>query len=800
MVDRSSNKDSSCGCSSSVSEISEPPPPTQQSSTGGADCCSNSCCEPEAAIDPAPQSNCCATSNCCSPDAAPSDQAPFNPSQLQKGRSFQVIGMCCAEEVAMLKSHVGPVVGGAEHLGFDLLNGRMIVLEGVKGISDTSVIDAINKTGLSGSIWEDGAASKERDQQFSRLKLFTVGSAVAWMGGLVFHLFESKSGNILDMFTGHGSHPMPMLEIILYVIAAILGARFVAPKAVFAIRRLSPDMNLLMTIAILGAMIIGEFFEAATVAFLFALSLTLEAWSVGRARNAISSLLSLAPQQALKLEADGSERLIAANQIAIGDQFILRGGDRIPLDGVVLSGRSSVNQAPITGESIPVAKEEGDEVFAGTINGDGSLTVRATKAAGDTVLSRIITLVQDAHSKRADVEQWVEKFAKIYTPIVMVLAFLVFLLPPLLLGGVWSEWFYNALVLLVIACPCALVISTPVAIVAALTAAAKHGVLVKGGGFMELPARLDAIALDKTGTLTRGEPEVRSVIAFDPMANDQVLAIAASLEARSSHPLALAILAKAKSENISFEQPSEAEISPGRGVSGTIEGMTYWLGSPRYAQEKELMTPATAEILSKLESQGQTAVFVGNDTALLGIISLADAIRDDAKDVISALHACGVKTIAMLTGDNEQTAQAVAKEVGIDKVYANLLPAQKVEAIEALMKEHEVVAMVGDGVNDAPAMARASFGIAMGAVGSDAAIETADMALMSDDIAKLPWMVGHSRRTLGIIKQNIVFSLIVKAIFVSLTLSGVATMWGAIVADVGTSLLVVSNALRLLKR
>ncbi len=700
----------------------------------------------------------------------------------------------------MLKSQVGPVVGGAEHLGFDLLNGRMIVLESANGVSDTSVIDAINKTGLSGAIWEDGAASKERDQQFSRLKLFTIGSSIAWISGLLFHLFESDTGGILGLFAGHESNPMPALEIGLYVIAVILGARYVAPKAVYAVRRLSPDMNLLMTIAIIGAMIIGEFFEAATVAFLFALSLTLEAWSVGRARNAISSLLSLAPQQALKLETDGSERLVPAEQIAIGDQFILRGGDRIPLDGAVLSGRSSVNQAPITGESIPVSKEEGDEVFAGTINGDGSLTIRATKVARDTVLSRIITMVQDAHSKRADVEQWVEKFAKIYTPIVMAMALLVFLLPPLILGGTWSDWFYNALVLLVIACPCALVISTPVAIVAALAAAAKHGVLVKGGSFIELPARLEAIALDKTGTLTRGEPEVRSIVAFDVIDDDRLLAIAASLEARSSHPLALAILDKAKSENISFAQPLEAEINPGRGVSGIIEGINYWLGSPRYAKEKDLMSPAVVAMLSKLEAKGQTAVLVGSDTALLGIISLADAIRDDANDVISALHAHGVTTIAMLTGDNEQTAQAVAKEVGIDKIYANLLPAQKVEAIEALMKEHEVVAMVGDGVNDAPAMARASFGIAMGAIGSDAAIETADMALMSDDIAKLPWMVGHSRRALGIIKQNIIFSLIVKVIFVTLTMLGIATMWGAIVADVGTSLLVVSNALRLLKR
>jgi Cd2+/Zn2+-exporting ATPase len=381
-----------------------------------------------------------------------------------------------------------------------------------------------------------------------------------------------------------------------------------------------------------------------------------------------------------------------------------------------------------------------------------------------------------------------------------VLALLVFLLPPLLVGGAWVDWFYNALVLLVIACPCALVISTPVAIVAALACSAKQGVLVKGGGFIELPARLDAIALDKTGTLTRGEPEVKSLLAFEPYGEDDLLRLAASLESRSSHPLALAILRKAEAQSLTLSRIDDVKIIPGRGVSGMIDGSSCWLGSPRYATERGMMNDALSANLKDLEAKGQTAIVVGKEDALLGILSLADANREDAKNVIAALHAHGVKTIAMLTGDNEQTAQAVAREVGIDKVYANLLPEQMVEAIEKLMADHDMVAMVGDGVNDAPAMARASFGIAMGAVGSDAAIETADMALMSDDIGKLPWMVGHSRRALSIIKQNIVFSLIVKAIFVVLTLFGIATMWGAIIADVGTSLLVVSNALRLLKR
>jgi Cd2+/Zn2+-exporting ATPase len=707
--------------------------------------------------------------------------------------------MCCAEEVSMLKAQVGPLVGGADHLGFDLINSRMVLMEGATSVSDAAIIEAVGKTGLGASLWEAKSAAKEQEKQFARLKYFTIGSGLFWLSGLLFHLFETGSGGLLTLFSGHEGSPMPALEMGLYLVAVILGARYVAPKALYAIRRLAPDMNLLMTVAVIGAIIIGEYFEAATVAFLFALSLTLEAWSVGRARNAISSLLSLAPQQALKLFDDGHEEFVAASDMQVGDRFILRGGDRIALDGIIRSGQSAIDQAPITGESIPVSKEEGDEVYAGTINGDGSLVVEATKAAHDTVLSRIITMVQDAHSKRADVEQWVEKFARIYTPLVMLLALLVFMLPPLLMGGLWQDWFYNALVLLVIACPCALVISTPVAIVASLAAAARHGVLVKGGGFIELPSRLDALALDKTGTLTMGEPEVKALYPAKGHNPAHLLSLAAGLEARSSHPLARAILARAEEEQLSLPNADNAAIIPGRGVSGVISGTSYWLGSPRFAKEQMELSQAQDAELASIEQKGQTAILVGDEHQIIGIIALADAIRSDAKATIAALHKAGVGTIAMLTGDNEATANAVAREVGIDKVYANLLPEQKVDVIEDLMGNHTIVAMVGDGVNDAPAMARASFGIAMGAAGSDAAIETADMALMSDDIAKLPWLIGHSRNSLAIIKQNIAFALVVKAVFVILTMIGLASMWGAIVADVGTSLLVVSNALRLLR-
>lgn len=458
-----------------------------------------------------------------------------------------------------------------------------------------------------------------------------------------------------------------------------------------------------------------------------------------------------------------------------------------------------MNQAPITGESALVTKEPGDEVFAGTINGEGTLTVRATRPASDTVLSRIIRMVSEAHSRRANVEQWVAKFARIYTPIVMALAIAIAVLPPLVDGGAWDYWFYNALVLLVIACPCALVISTPVSIVAALASSARHGVLIKGGAYVEAPGRIAALAMDKTGTITEGEPEVASVHPLSGTSERELLEVAAALEVRSSHPLALAILARAQIEGVDGAVAEDTRIVPGRGVEGNFGGRPVWLGSDRFAAEKGIDGSLPESLRERIEGAGSTLVAVGDGEKLLGVLELRDRIRVDARGIVARLHAQGVKTIVMLTGDNERTARAVAAEVGIDEVRAELLPEQKVHAIEELVASHDMVAMIGDGVNDAPAMARAHFGIAMGAIGSDAAVETADIALMTDDIGKVPWLIGHSRRTMGIIRQNIGLSLATKAVFVGLTAFGMASMWGAIAADVGVSLLVVANALRLLR-
>ena len=693
---------------------------------------------------------------------------------------------------------IGPQIGGAEHLAFDVINGRMTILDSAKSVSDDEVAELVASTGMTAKPWNAKNASVDQAAHLARQRLFTALSGGFWAAGFLWHIIETGMGGALGLFAGHGEAPMPLAEAGLFAVAILFGVWLVAPKAWSSARRLSPDMNLLMVVAVAGAIGLGEFFEAATVAFFFSLSLFLESWSVGRARNAVSALLDLAPPTARVIRDDGSETDMPAAQVAVGSSFIVRGGDRIPLDGEVTGGAGAVDQAPITGESALIPKEAGDEVYAGTINGEGTLTVRATKAASDTVLAKIIRMVGDAHARRAPVEQWVAKFARIYTPIVMALAVAIALLPPLIFGGAWDYWFYNALVLLVIACPCALVISTPVSIVAALTASARAGVLIKGGAYVEAPGRTTALAMDKTGTITMGQPEVATVHPLGGASAQDLMTLAAGLEARSSHPLARAILARAEADGVKVSAAEDTRTIPGRGLEGRTDGRSIWLGSDRFAEEKGFGDAIPKDLRERIEGAGSTLVAVGDETGVTGILELRDRIRPDAKGIVAQLHAQGVKTIVMLTGDNERTARAVAAEVGIDEVRAELLPEDKVTAIEELVKTHDMVAMIGDGVNDAPAMARAHYAIAMGAVGSDAAIETADIALMTDDLGKVPWLIGHSRRTMSIIHQNIGISLATKGVFVVATAFGMASMWGAIAADVGVSLLVVANALRLL--
>ncbi len=717
--------------------------------------------------------------------------------------AFKIRGMDCAEEIAILKREVGPLVGGDEHLGFDLLKAKMTVAPPAGGLDPREIVRAVERTGMGAQVWEDAAARLEPERFWQRRgrTVLTAASGAAALAGFVTH--AALAGGIAAALGSEGlglAAWVPPVSRALYTVAILTGAWFVLPKAWFALRRLRPDMNLLMTLAVVGAVAIGEWFEAATVSFLFSLSLALEAWSVARARRAVEALLDLTPQTARVRQPDGHELELPAEAVAVGSRLIVKPGERIPLDGRVVAGASAVNQAPITGESLPVAKAPGDEVFAGTINGDGALDLTTTRGAEDTTLAHMIRLVDEAQSRRAPSEQWVERFARVYTPAVMVLAVALLLIPPLVLGAAWSDWIYRALVLLVIACPCALVISTPVSVVAALAAAARHGVLVKGGLFIEVPARLRAVALDKTGTLTQGRPAVVEVVPLAGHDERELLERAAALEARSEHPLARAILAYARERGVEMTPAEDFRILQGKGATGRFDGQEYWLGSHRYLEERGQETAEVHQRLEAMSGAGRTAVVVGTAGHVCGLIAVADAVRPEAAKAVAALRAAGIRTVVMLTGDNRGTAEAIGRETGVDEVEAELLPADKVAAIDRLLARYGQVAMIGDGVNDAPAMARATLSVAMGAAGSDAAIETADVALMSDDLSKLAWLVGHSRRAVAIIRQNIGFSLAVKAVFVLLTFAGHASLWAAIAADMGASLLVIGNGLRLLRR
>jgi len=701
-------------------------------------------------------------------------------------RTFRITGLDCAEEVATLKREVGPVVGGEQRLAFDILNGRMTVWELPDGVSERAVVAAVRRAGLGAESVDGTLPIVETPttfwQQRGRLVL-TAASGLALAAGEVAHLLVAPAGVVRSLFG----------------LAIISGVWLVLPKAWGAIRRLQPDMNLLMTVAVVGAVAIGEWFEAAAVAFLFSLSLLLESWSVGRARRAIAALMDLTPPTAWLLRADGSAEQVSPQSVPPGATFLVKPGEQIPLDGRVADGTSDVNQAPITGESVPISKSPGDEVFAGTINGDGALRIQSTRAASDTTLARIIRLVGEAQSRRGPSEQWVEKFARVYTPTVMLLALAIFLVPPLVFGGDWHDCFYRALVLLVIACPCALVISTPVSIVAGIASAARQGVLVKGGVFLEAPAHLRAIAFDKTGTLTAGRPRVVEVVPLSGHDERELIERAAAMEQRSEHPIAQAVLDYAATHHFMPAPADDFQVIQGKGARGTFDGREFWLGSHRYLEQRGQETPDIHERLEAMSSQGRSVVVVGNESHVCGLIALADEVRPASAAALAELRRAGVEHFVMLTGDNRPTAETIAAQAGVDSVFSDLLPEDKVTAIESLVARYGNVAMIGDGVNDAPALARATVGIAMGAAGTDAAIETADVALMSDDLSRLPWLVRHSRRVLAIVRQNIGFSLAVKLAFVILTFAGISSLWGAIAADMGASLLVIFNGLRLLR-
>jgi len=578
------------------------------------------------------------------------------------------------------------------------------------------------------------------------------------------------------------------LSTVLYLASVFFGAYHFARKGLYALKTLSLGINFLMSLAILGAIVIEEYVEAASLAFLFSLAELLEEFSVERARRSLRELIKLAPREA-RVRRNGEELLCPIEEIAVGEVCIVKPGERIALDGQVLSGSSFVNQAPITGESVPVEKRPGDEVFAGTINYDGYLEITVTKRAKDTTLARIIHLVEEAEAQKAPSERFVDRFARYYTPGVVLVALLVATVPAIFFGAAFSEWFSRALALLVIACPCALLISTPVSIISAITSAARHGVLIKGGVYLEELGQIQTIVFDKTGTLTTGQLTVTDIIPTDSISPTEVLRIAAALERKSQHPIAQAIVRAYEERAAGEPLPDAQEFTSltGQGVQAKLDGTLYRVGRLQLFNADGLA----------LASQAKTVIGVGTPDRLLGLIALADSIRPQAHQTVQRLKDLGIDVV-MVTGDNEAAARAVAQHVGITHYHAGVFPDQKVHEIEHLRSEYGRVAMVGDGVNDAPALAAASVGIAMGAVGSDAALETAHVALMGDDLSKLPYLIELSRRTRRVIQQNIFFSILTKLTLGLGVFPGYVTLVLAVlVGDMGASLAVTGNALRL---
>lgn len=581
--------------------------------------------------------------------------------------------------------------------------------------------------------------------------------------------------------------------------AIVVGGYKLFQKGIKNLFRLQFDMNALMTVAILGAAAIGEWGEGAVVVVLFAISETLERYSMNKARQSIRSLMDIAPKEAL-IRRGSTELKVSVDDIVVGDVMIVKPGQKLAMDGVVIKGTSTINQATITGESVPVIKTIDDEVFAGTLNEEGLLEVRITKTVEDTTIAKIIHLVEEAQAERAPSQAFVDRFAKYYTPAIMAVAIGIAVIPPLF-GADWGDWIYRGLSLLVVGCPCALVISTPISIVTAIGNAAKNGVLIKGGIHLEEAGRISAVAFDKTGTLTKGFPEVTDIAVFGGRSESELLSCAAMIEKGSQHPLASAIVRKAEQTGADLTLAVEDFQSiTGKGVKAVVGGERYYIGSPKLFDELPAdVTETVREQIRTLQGQGKTVMVLGTEQEVLALIAVADAVRESSKSVIEELHAIGVQKTIMLTGDNLATAQAIGRQVGVVEVKAELLPQDKLDTIKDLRKTYPSVAMVGDGVNDAPALAASTVGIAMGGAGTDTALETADIALMADDLRKLPYTIRLSKKTLAIIKQNVTFSLGIKLLALMLIVPGWLTLWLAIIADMGATLIVMLNSLRLLK-
>jgi len=714
-------------------------------------------------------------------EAREEDNKMLEISNTSQTTDFCIIGMDCADCAAKLEKRVSKVPG-VETAQVNFGTSKMTVTHSGQA---AEILSTIEKMGYSGKV-DEGRQIKNEPTGFWRSNQYfkpTVISFLMLVSGFVAGRLEAPELMVNGLF----------------LIGIFLGGYLPAKNGISVLTNAREfDMNFLMTIAVIGASALGEFEEAAAVVFLFSFGNALQGYTLDKTRNSIRALMEITPNKAL-VRKGTTEVMLPVEKIIIGDIIIVRPGERIAMDGKVFTGYSTVNQAPITGESIPVEKCPGDEIYAGTINERGSFEVKVTKLAKDNTISRIIHMVEEAQGQRAPSQQFVDKFAKYYTPLVIVLAGLVAAVPPLIFGQPFEKWFYEAMAMLLVACPCALVISTPVSIVSAIGSAAKKGVLIKGGMYLEEAGALSVIAFDKTGTLTEGKPQVTDIIPIDGIPDKEFLSIASAIESRSEHPLADAIVKSAKEHGAEVSVISAFEAIPGKGARAMVQGKTYQIGNSRLFTEQAIDVKHVEDKISRLQNEGKTVMMLGDDRRILGLIAVADVLRKNSGQAINKLKKAGIKKVIMLTGDNESTARAIATKSGVDDFRADLLPEDKVNAIKSLLAEHGKVAMVGDGVNDAPAMAISTVGIAMGAAGTDTALETADIALMADDLTKLTDTIILSRKTLGIIKQNIAFALIVKGLILLLVIPGWLTLWLAVIGDMGSSLLVTLNAMRLLR-
>ncbi len=698
--------------------------------------------------------------------------------ELHAEAVFRVEGMDCNEEVVILERRLKPLAG-LEAVSADVIGQRLHVKYDAAKLTTSAMVDAVGETGM--RMW------LEHEEPM------VYGGALEWRWKLMI-----ACGSLLGAGALSGAAGFPRASLPLYVAGATAGIVYPIRRAITAARSRTLDINVLMVVAVVGAMALGDWLEATTVVFLFAIAQWLEVRTMERARQAIRALIDLAPRDAL-VRRNGRDERVAVDAITPGDEIVVRPGEKIPLDGIVLTGHSDVNEAPLTGESRPIDKSPGAEVFAGTINGRGAMEVRVTRLGRDSRLSHIIHLVETAQGRRAPVQSFVDRFARVYTPIVLALAVVVAVVPPLAGSAPISVWLYRALVLLVIACPCALVISTPVSIVAALSAAARNGVLIKGGAYLERLAGIRIVAFDKTGTLTKGELKVTDVAPLDGAAPLDVMRLAAAVESRSAHPVAAAIARHTQALLPSLPSVQRFTSVPGMGAEGDVDGRHVAIGNERFFESQHIPLPTSWPDADRLRASGKSLVFVAADGVALGAIAVADRPRETAREAIEMLREQHVSVIAMLTGDHEETAAAIARELNVDEYHATLLPEQKQAMVESLRAAHGALLMVGDGVNDAPALAAADVGVAMGAAGSDAALETADVALMSDELLKLPYAIRLSRASMRNIRTNVAISLLLKAAFLALAIAGVATLWMAVLADTGATVIVVANALRLLR-